>query len=105
MEFLPNIIFLILLAGTAFFFSKRVGQVRSNINLGQDLDISDNKSARWKNMFMVAIGQSKMVKRPISGLLHIAVYLGFLVINIEVIEILIDGIFGTHRVLLFLGDF
>src|SRR5690606_28725723 len=65
----------------------------------------DRKGERWNNMAMVALGQSKMVKRPISGILHVIVYLGFIIINIEVLEIIIDGIFGTHRVLSVLGGF
>ena len=56
-------------------------------------------------MAMIALGQSKMVKRPVAGILHIIVYLGFVIINIEVIEIIIDGLFGTHRVLSFMGTF
>jgi heterodisulfide reductase subunit C len=74
-----------------------------NIKLGKDLDRSDNSSARWKNMINIALGQSKMVRRPVAGILHIIVYAGFIIINIEVIEIIIDGLFGTHRVFSFAG--
>ena len=74
-----------------------------NINLGREVDRSSNSRARWKEMIRVALGQSKMVSRPIAGFLHILIYVGFVIINIEVIEIIIDGIFGTHRVLSFLG--
>lgn len=63
-----------------------------------DVDRKDNPKARWKNMAMIALGQSKMVKRPVAGILHIVVYLGFIIINIELLEIIIDGLFGTHRV-------
>jgi heterodisulfide reductase subunit C len=69
-----------------------------NIKLGKEIDRSDNKAARWKNMARVALGQSKMVSRPYAGIMHIVVYLGFVIINIEVLEIIIDGLFGTHRV-------
>ena len=98
MEYLPNILFIILLGIGIGFFAKNVKKLTRNIKLGRDVDISDNKSQRWKNMAMVALGQSKMVRRPIAGFLHIVVYLGFIIINIEVLEIIIDGIFGTHRI-------
>ncbi len=71
--------------------------------MGRDADYSDNKAERWKTMARVALGQSKMVVRPVAGFLHILIYVGFVLINIEVLEILIDGAFGTHRVLAFLG--
>ena len=73
--------------------------------LGKDVDRSDNKKERLNNMLRIAFGQQKMVKKPIAGILHIIVYVGFVIINIEVLEIVIDGIFGTHRVLSFLGVF
>src|SRR5690606_25937988 len=60
---------------------------------------------RLKNMLYIAFGQSKMIKRPVSGILHLFVYVGFVIINIEMLEIIIDGIFGTHRILSFLGGF
>ncbi|GGH00645.1 Fe-S oxidoreductase [Polaribacter pacificus] len=98
MQYLPNIIFaLILIAGVGFFV-KNIRKLIRNINLGKDVDRSDNKAARWKNMAKIALGQYKMVRRPVSGILHVAVYLGFIIINIEVLEIIIDGLFGTHRV-------
>jgi len=98
MEYIPNILFAIALIIGIGYFVKNIRKLIRNIKLGQDKDISDNKSQRWKNMAMIALGQSKMVKRPISGLLHIIVYVGFVIINIEVLEIIIDGLFGTHRV-------
>ena len=98
MDYLPNVIFAIaLLLGIGFFVSNVLKLVR-NIKLGKDLDRSDNKLERWKNMARIALGQSKMVSRPIAGFLHIVVYIGFVVINIEVLEIIIDGLFGTHRI-------
>ena len=66
--------------------------------MGKSVDRSDQSSKRWSNMILIALGQSKMINRPISGLLHIVVYVGFLVINIELLEIILDGLFGTHRV-------
>lgn len=105
MNFLDNIFFALLLAIGIGYFAINVKKLIRNIKLGRDINRSDNSSERWKNMTMVALGQSKMVKRPIAGFLHIIVYVGFVIINIEVIEIIIDGLFGTHRVLSFMGIF
>ncbi len=105
MSFLDNILFALVLAIGVGYFTMNVKKLIRNINLGRDINRKDNSSERWKNMTMVALGQSKMVKRPIAGILHIIVYVGFVIINIEVIEIIIDGVFGTHRVLSFMGSF
>ena len=98
MEYIPNILFAIVLILGVGYFTKNIKKLIRNIKLGQDVDASDHKSERWKNMARIALGQSKMVKRPISGFLHIVVYIGFIIINIEVLEIIIDGLFGTHRI-------
>ena len=103
MRYLDNIFFAILLIIGIGYFTINIKKLIRNIKLGRDIDRNDNASLRWKNMAMIALGQSKMVKRPIAGILHIIVYLGFIIINIEVIEIIIDGLFGTHRVLSFMG--
>ena len=103
MHYLANFLFAIILTIGVTYFVKNVKKILRNINLGQAVDRSDQSSERWKNMAMIALGQSKMVKRPIAGILHIVVYLGFVIINIEVLEIIIDGLFGTHRVFSFLG--
>ena len=103
MQYIPNILFAILLVVGIGFFTKNVKKLIRNIKLGKDIDRTDNSSQRWKNMAIVALGQSKMVTRPVAGILHIIVYLGFIIINIEVIEILIDGLFGTHRAFAFAG--
>lgn len=95
---IANILFIVAFIGAVVWFSMNIKKIIRNINLGKKLDINDRKSDRWKKMLMIAIGQSKMVKKPISGLMHIAVYAGFVIINIEVLEIIIDGVFGTHRV-------
>jgi heterodisulfide reductase subunit C len=105
MHLLPNILFFIILVVGVGFFTQNVKRIIRNIKLGKAVDRSDRKSERWSTTLMVAIGQSKMVKRPISGFLHIIVYLGFIIINIEVLEIIIDGLFGTHRIFAFLGGF
>ena len=98
MDFIPNILFAIALIIGGGYFAKNVKSLIRNIKLGRDQEIKDNKSERWKNTINIALGQSKMVKRPIAGLLHIVVYVGFIIINIEVLEIIIDGLFGTHRI-------
>ncbi|NCP53122.1 MAG: (Fe-S)-binding protein, partial [Flavobacteriales bacterium] len=98
MNYLPNVLFLIALILGIVYFTKNVKKLVRNIKLGQDVDVSNNKKQRWKNMAMIALGQSKMVRRPIAGLLHVIVYIGFIIINIEVLEIIIDGLFGTHRI-------
>ncbi len=100
---ISSIIFIILLASGAFLFYKNVAKIRRNILLGKEVNRNDQSTERWKLMSLVAIGQSKMVVRPVAGIMHILVYVGFVIINIEVIEIMIDGIFGTHRILSFAG--
>ena len=103
MDFLDNVLFAIVLAIGFGYFFMNVKKIIRNIKLGTAVDRSDNPKERWKNMAMIALGQSKMVKRPVAGILHIVVYLGFIIINIELLEIIIDGLFGTHRVFAFLG--
>lgn len=103
MNFIPNILFAIALIIGIGYFTVNVRKLIRNIKLGKDKDVSDNKSQRWKNMTMIALGQSKMVTRPVAGVLHIIVYVGFVIINIEVLEIIIDGLFGTHRIFSSIG--
>ncbi len=105
MQYIPNILFLILLIVGSGFFIKNSKKIIRNIKLGYKVDASDNKKERWNNVIRIALGQSKMVVRPIAGLLHIVVYVGFVIINIEVLEIIIDGLFGTHRIFSGLGIF
>jgi len=104
MNLLPNIIFAIILILGIGFFVKNVKKIIRNIKIGKDIDRKDQPKIRLKNMLRVAFGQSRMVRRPIAGTLHVIVYLGFIIINIEVLEIIIDGLFGTHRILSFLGE-
>src|SRR5690606_15820101 len=99
MQYIPNILFSIALAVGIGYFTLNIRKIIRNIKLGHKVDASDNTGQRWANVIRIALGQSKMVVRPIPGLLHIIVYVGFVIINIEVLEIIIDGIFGTHRVL------
>ena len=105
MNYIDNIAFAILLFVGIGFFVYNVQKLIRNIKLGKDVDRSNNVKARWKNMLLVAFGQSQMVKRPVAGVLHIIVYAGFIIINIEVLEIIIDGLLGTHRIFSFMGGF
>lgn len=105
MQVLAQILFIAALVFAIGFFIRNVRRLTRNIKLGKKLDRSDRKRERFANMARVALGQSKMVKRPIAGILHIFVYVGFVIINIEVLEIILDGIFGTHRLFSFLGGF
>lgn len=87
------------------FFVRNIRRIIRNIKLGKEIDRTDNPGQRFNKMAKIALGQYKMVRRPISGIIHIIVYLGFIIINIEILEIIIDGIFGTHRVFSFMGGF
>lgn len=105
MQYIENIIFAIILGYAIWFFSRNVKKIIRNIQLGRPMERFDRSAERWKTMFRVALGQGKMGVKPIPAILHGFVYVGFLLINIEVLEILIDGLFGTHRVLSPLGSF
>lgn len=95
---IAQIIFIILLAAAGYLFAKNAGKIRRNILLGRNTDRSDQPARRWKVMAKVALGQTKMTKRPVAAILHLFIYVGFVIINLEVLEIMIDGIFGSHRV-------
>jgi heterodisulfide reductase subunit C len=98
MQYLPNILFALAFIAGIGFFVMNIRKLSRNIKLGKDVNRTDNKSERLKNMMMIALGQSKMIKRPFSGFLHVIVYVGFVIINIEVLEIIIDGLVGSHRI-------
>ena len=101
MHYIPQIIFIILLGFSVWLFTKNIVRIRKNIFLGKAEDVSDNRNLRWRNLFLLALGQKKMFKNKTVASMHFIIYAGFIIINIEVLEILLDGIFGTHR--LFLG--
>ena len=103
MQIVSQIAFLAAFIVAISFFIRNVRRLYRNIKLGKAIDRTDRPKERLSNMIRVALGQSKMVKRPVAGILHILVYVGFIIINIEMLEIVIDGIFGTHRVFSFLG--
>jgi heterodisulfide reductase subunit C len=96
---IAQILFTLVLAGFSFFIYKRVKSIADTIHLGRDLEVSGSASQRWSNMLLLALGQKKMFDKPLIGVLHLAVYVGFILINVELLEILVDGIFGTHRFL------
>jgi heterodisulfide reductase subunit C len=97
MHILLQVLFVACAGFASWLFAKNIMQVRRNILLGKDEDLSDNKSLRWKNLALLALGQKKMFKNPLVALMHLVIYAGFIIINIEVLEIILDGIFGTHR--------
>lgn len=103
MQYIDNLLFLLILALAFGYFGRQMQAVLANVRLGRPLDRSDRPNDRLRRMLLVAFGQQKMFKNLIPALLHLVVYVGFLVINIELLEIIIDGIFGTHRALGVLG--
>ncbi len=98
MSFLPQIAFLLILGVAGYILSKRISFLRRNILLGKaKTERTDQPEKRWKTMMLVAFGQQKMFKRLIPAFLHLLIYVGFIVINLEVLEFILDGILGTHR--------
>ena len=97
MELISGIIFLILSVIAFYIFGKKILTIKRNIHLGRPVELNDQPNARWKNVFLLALGQKKMFQNIPVALLHLILYVGFIIINIELLEIIIDGIFGTHR--------
>ena len=97
MEFISSIIFLLLTVVAFYIFAKKILRIKRNIHLGRSIELNDQPIARWKNVFMLALGQKKMFRNIPVALLHLIIYVGFIIINIELLEIIIDGIAGTHR--------
>ena len=96
MEVVQQILFLLLTAAAIWIFAKKVTFIRKNINLGRDERFEPHPE-RWRNVLLMAFGQKRMFDKPLVALLHFAVYTGFIIINIEILEIILDGILGTHR--------
>ncbi len=106
MSLVPQIIFVLLLTAAVWFFSKKAKEIRRNILLGLDEDLTDQPGRRWKNVLLLALGQKKMFRNFPVAIMHLIIYAGFIIINIEVLEIVLDGVLGTHRLFLApLGDF
>jgi ferredoxin len=97
MHYLPQIVFVLLTGVAVWLFSKKAGEIRRNILLGKDEDLSDNPAIRWRNLVLLALGQKKMFNNPLVAVMHLIIYAGFIIINIEVLEIVLDGLLGTHR--------
>jgi heterodisulfide reductase subunit C len=94
---LPQIAFILLAGSAILLFSLKIGRIRKNILLGKEEDYSDHPSLRWRNLLLLALGQKKMFRNPLVAVLHLFIYAGFIIINIEVLEIFLDGLMGTHR--------
>ena len=97
MQYIPQVIFLILSGAATWLFARNIMQIRRNILLGKDENLTDNPAKRRKNMLLLAFGQKKMFRNPLVAIMHLVIYAGFIIINIEVLEIALDGILGTHR--------
>ncbi|MET6998163.1 (Fe-S)-binding protein [Chitinophaga defluvii] len=97
MRIVQELLFVIAFGAAVYLFSGKAAQIRRNILLGRDISLRDNPGQRWRNMLLLAFGQKKMFRNPLVAVLHFFVYAGFLIINIEILEIILDGILGTHR--------
>lgn len=105
MAIIAQILFLLAFISAVTLFYKNFKKILRNIQLGKSISRNDNKKLRWLMVLKVAFGQSKLAAKPIAALMHFFIYAGFIIINIEVLEIIIDGLLGTHRIFLFLGGF
>ncbi|PIQ48909.1 MAG: Fe-S oxidoreductase [Cytophagales bacterium CG12_big_fil_rev_8_21_14_0_65_40_12] len=106
MEYISQIAFLVIISIAGYLLYQRISRIRKNIFLGKPAGRNDQTAERWKTMLLVALGQKKMFKRIVPAFLHLLIYVGFLVINLEVLEFVIDGIAGTHRIFApYLGNF
>ncbi len=106
MPYVQQILFILILLSAAWLFTKKAKEIAGNIRLGKDEDYSGHRALRWKNLLLLAFGQKKMFRKPVVAILHFVIYAGFIIINIEVLEIVLDGILGTHRLFApYLGSF
>jgi heterodisulfide reductase subunit C len=97
MQIVQQILFILLSIAAIWLFTRSIKKIRRNILLGRDEDHSDHPGKRWRNVLLLALGQKKMFRKPLVAILHFFIYAGFIIINVEVLEIILDGIFGTHR--------
>jgi heterodisulfide reductase subunit C len=100
MHIIAQLFFIVCLTLAIGLFVRKIREIRRNILLGTPEDLTDQPAKRWRNMLLLALGQQKMFANPTVAILHLFVYVGFVIINIEVLEILLDGILGTHRLFL-----
>ncbi|MBC7947981.1 MAG: (Fe-S)-binding protein [Chitinophagaceae bacterium] len=97
MQLVQQILFILVSVVSVWMFARKTKDIIRNIRMGQAEDLNDNPGRRWKNVLLLAFGQKKMFRNPVVAILHFFVYAGFIIINIEVLEIVLDGILGTHR--------
>jgi heterodisulfide reductase subunit C len=97
MTIIFQIAFILVATIAIWMFAKKIREIRRNILLGREEQLTDHPDERWKNVLLLALGQKKMFKKPLVAVMHFVIYAGFIIINIEVLEIILDGIFGTHR--------
>ena len=100
MDILQQVFFIIVAGFAIWLFAKNIGRIRRNILLGKDENLTDNKPQRRRNLLLLAFGQKKMFRNPLVAVMHFVIYAGFIIINIEVLEIVLDGLLGTHRIFL-----
>ena len=98
MQLIQQILFALIALIAIWLFARKAIEIRKNILLGRDENYGDHKSERWRQVILIALGQKKMFRKPLVALLHFMIYAGFIIINIEVLEIFLDGLFGTHRI-------
>src|SRR5215475_7577085 len=103
MQYIPQVIFILISIAAVYLFTKKIKEIRRNILLGRDEVINDHPARRWKNVLLLAFGQKKMFRNPLVAVLHLFIYIGFVIINIEVLEIFMDGILKSHRLFRPLG--
>src|SRR5450432_4332079 len=104
MHLVQQIAFIVLSVAAIWLFSQNALRIRKNILLGKEEDYSDQPGKRWKNLFLLAFGQKKMFRNPLVAILHFFIYAGFIIINLEVLEIFLDGFLGRHRIFRPLGS-
>jgi heterodisulfide reductase subunit C len=95
---IAQLAFVAILIFFGFLIFKRIARIRKNILLGRPEVINDRLSERWKTVMLVAFGQKKMFKKLLPAFFHFLIYAGFILINLEVLEIILDGISGQHRI-------
>lgn len=97
MQYLPQIAFVLIAGYAVWLFARNIGRIRQNIFLGRKEDLSDQSGKRWNNVLLLALGQKKMFRNPLVAVMHLIIYAGFIIINLEVLEIVLDGLLGKHR--------
>ncbi len=97
MQYIQQVLFVAVAAVAVWLFARKAAQIRRNILLGKEENLTDQPGLRWKNLLLLALGQKKMFSNPLVAIMHFIIYAGFIIINLEVLEIVLDGILGQHR--------